>query len=271
MRDDASAAFLAGPKGEGAAPARLIDTTCAGQDLVATYTTAVQGWRLLGCDRTPIWKRNAKVWSHALIGADGAGNIAQITFFREGGEDVVMTRPEEGSNEMLLWRLYETTRFSHRRRRTELQSAIHRAHAILSTTMYHAPSHAGREAAAAAAPHLATLATDGRYPPPMAIKWKTKPLPESVAQQLQAKERQVALLLLKARRPMAQRSVVRRGRAVAGGSAAEHEQRCRGAEATCHESSHAAQRSIGARWSLAQVPQGGIPSGRLTLRVQSTC
>ena len=77
-RDDASAAFLAGPKGEGAAPARLIDTTCAGQDLVATYTTAVQGWRLLGCDRTPIWKRNAKVWSHALIGADGAGNILFI-------------------------------------------------------------------------------------------------------------------------------------------------------------------------------------------------
>ena len=57
-----------------------------------------------------------------------------------------------------------------------------------------------------------------------------------------ARDRQVALLLLEARRTMAQRSVVRRGRAVAGGSAAEHEQRCRGAEAS-HARSDRSDRS----------------------------
>lgn len=116
---------------------------------------------------------------HFEVHADGAGNIAEITFFRDDGEDVVMKRPAEDSNEMLLWRLYETTRFSFKARRTELQSAINRAHAILGAVSV--SSHAGREVAAAA-PHLAP---DGRYPPPKAIKWKTKPLPESVVQHLQ--------------------------------------------------------------------------------------
>jgi len=134
-----------------------------------------------GAEGAPLTANGHASGRHFEVNADGAGNITQITFFREGGEDVVMTRPAEDSDEMLLWRLYETTRFSFRRRRTELQSAINRAHSILSATMYNVPSHAGREAAAAA-PHLAP---DGRYPPPKAIKFKTKPLPESVVQQLQ--------------------------------------------------------------------------------------
>lgn len=130
-----------------------------------------------GAEGAPLTANGHASGRHFEVDADGVGNIAQITFFRDGGEDVVMTRPEEDSNEMLLWRLYETTRFSFRRRRTELQSVINRAHSVLAS---HASSHHGREGAAM--PHLAP---DGRYPPPKAIKWKTKPLPERVVKQLQ--------------------------------------------------------------------------------------
>ena len=111
------------------------------------------------------------------VDADEDGNIEQITFFVDGGEDVVMTRPEEGSNEMLLWRLYETTRFQFRRRRSELQSAISRAHSILAP---HLSSHQGRNGAAGprSAPEAPSAA-------PRAINWKSKPLPERVVQKLQ--------------------------------------------------------------------------------------
>ena len=42
------------------------------------YTTVVQGWRLLGCQRDPIWKRNGKIWSHAVLGADGQARLLLI-------------------------------------------------------------------------------------------------------------------------------------------------------------------------------------------------
>ena len=114
---------------------------------------------------------------HFDVDADGAGNVSRITFYRDDAPDVVMARPAEDSNDMLLWRLYETTRFQFRRRRTELQSAINRAHSALSAQV---TSHHGREHAAM--PHLAP---EGRYPPPKQIKWKTRPLPERVVEQLQ--------------------------------------------------------------------------------------
>jgi len=76
-RDDASAALLIGPTGEGPA-ARLVDTACTGRERVDAYSTVVQNWRLIGCDRVPIWKRNGKIWSHALLGADGQGRILFI-------------------------------------------------------------------------------------------------------------------------------------------------------------------------------------------------
>lgn len=114
---------------------------------------------------------------HFEVRADDAGNISEITFFRDDGEDVVMTRPEEDSNEMLLWRLYETTRFQFKVRRTELQSAINQAHSLLSA---HVTSHHRRHGAAAA-----RSAPEARSPPPREIQWKTKPLPERAVQQLQ--------------------------------------------------------------------------------------
>ena len=30
---------------------------------------------MIGCDRAPLWPRNDKVWSHAVIGEDAAGRI----------------------------------------------------------------------------------------------------------------------------------------------------------------------------------------------------
>jgi len=111
------------------------------------------------------------------VDADDAGNVSRITFLVDGGEDVVMQRPEEGSNEMLLWRLYETTRFQFRRRRTELQSAINRAHSILAS---HTSSHQGRNGAAAP-----RSAPEAPCPAPREINWKSKPLPARVVQKLQ--------------------------------------------------------------------------------------
>jgi hypothetical protein len=131
-----------------------------------------------GAEGAPLTTNGHASGRHFEVNADGAGNIAHITFFVDGGEDVVMTRPEEDSNEMLLWRLYETTRFQFRRRRTELQSAINRAHAILGAAG--ASSNQGRLGAA-----TPRLAPDGRYPAPTQVEWKTKPLPERVVQQLQ--------------------------------------------------------------------------------------
>ena len=119
---------------------------------------------------------------HFEVDADSAGNIAQITFFKQDGQDVVMQRPPEGSDDLLLWQLYETTRFQGKRKRNELQQAINQVHSAVASLV--SPNQL-REGASAPSATAAVLAVNGRYPPPQQIPWKSKPLPERVARVLQ--------------------------------------------------------------------------------------
>ena len=70
---DASSALVVTDAG-----ARLLDVTCDGRAALDGATAVVQSWRLLDCAGQPTWKEKPKIWSHALLGADGAGRLLFI-------------------------------------------------------------------------------------------------------------------------------------------------------------------------------------------------
>jgi len=110
------------------------------------------------------------------INEDTAGNVQQVTFFREEG-NVVMERPADGSDEMLMWQLFETTRFRGKKKRAMLQSAINKAHAALSPLVVAPNTNPGMA--------MATLAHAGEYPSVVPREFRTKSLSESVVKQLE--------------------------------------------------------------------------------------
>ena len=71
----ASAALVAEADGSAA---RVVDTSCTGTEGVLEAPILVQDWRLVGCDGKAVWKRNGKIWSHAVIGADRDGRLLFI-------------------------------------------------------------------------------------------------------------------------------------------------------------------------------------------------
>jgi hypothetical protein len=59
--------------------ARIVDLRCEDWSVLKkSYGSHIQGYRMIGCNRTPLWPRNDKVWSHAVIGQDSAGRILFI-------------------------------------------------------------------------------------------------------------------------------------------------------------------------------------------------
>lgn len=72
-RGDASSVLVA-KSGE----AKLLDTRCDGGRPSSEWTSYAQNWRLIDCARNPTWKRNAKIWSHAVVGMDGQGRLLFI-------------------------------------------------------------------------------------------------------------------------------------------------------------------------------------------------
>lgn len=59
-----------------AKPARLLDRDCDSFDaLEKTWGGLVQSIRMVSCKRKNVWSQQPKIWSHAAIGEDGAGNI----------------------------------------------------------------------------------------------------------------------------------------------------------------------------------------------------
>lgn len=58
--------------------ARLLDMTCDGGRPGEEWTSYAQNWRLLDCAQKPTWSRNAKIWSHAIVGMDGQGRLLFI-------------------------------------------------------------------------------------------------------------------------------------------------------------------------------------------------
>lgn len=72
-RKDGSSALVVTADG-----ARLLDVNCDGRAALNEATAVVQSWRLLDCAGNPTWKEKPKVWSHALLGADGDGRLLFI-------------------------------------------------------------------------------------------------------------------------------------------------------------------------------------------------
>ncbi len=63
-----------GPKDAADPPVRIIDRGCEEHEpLMKRYDTVVQSIRMLSCDGRNVWSQQARQWSHAVIGIDGAG------------------------------------------------------------------------------------------------------------------------------------------------------------------------------------------------------
>lgn len=74
--DNANSLLLAEPSDDASPSARLLDMHCDDHGaLRPSYGSLVQSYRLLSCGGHPAWKPSAKIWSHALVGADGEGRI----------------------------------------------------------------------------------------------------------------------------------------------------------------------------------------------------
>jgi murein DD-endopeptidase MepM/ murein hydrolase activator NlpD len=75
----AGSVLLAEPPSPKGPSARLLDLRCDDLDaLRPQYGSLVQSYRLLDCAAHPTWGENGKVWSHALLGADGDGRLLLI-------------------------------------------------------------------------------------------------------------------------------------------------------------------------------------------------
>jgi phosphodiester glycosidase len=62
------------PLRAGEPPLRIIDAACGEADaLFPAYGTLLQSIRMVSCDRKNVWAPDAKRWSAAAIGVDGAG------------------------------------------------------------------------------------------------------------------------------------------------------------------------------------------------------
>ena len=58
---------------------RILDASCGEIDAVSkAYGTLVQSLRMVSCDRKNVWASDAKRWSTAGIGVDGAGRVLFI-------------------------------------------------------------------------------------------------------------------------------------------------------------------------------------------------
>jgi Phosphodiester glycosidase len=67
------------PLRAGAAPLRILDATCNEVDPAAEgYGTLIQSIRMVSCDRKNVWAPDAKRWSTAAVGVDGAGRALFI-------------------------------------------------------------------------------------------------------------------------------------------------------------------------------------------------
>ncbi len=121
---------------------------------------------------------NAEAPSYQILD-DRDGNIAKITFHRDGCEPMVVQRPNaEDATLMAVWQLLEVQRRSARRRR-QLQTAINKAHAtllpFLSTSSSSPIIHYNRH----------SRGEKGAVLPSEPIPWLTKELPERVATKIQ--------------------------------------------------------------------------------------
>lgn len=73
------AVFLAEPSRKGLPSAQIADSTC--QDVPAlapAYATVAQNIRMIDCQRRNVWAQQARRWSTACVGADGAGRVLLI-------------------------------------------------------------------------------------------------------------------------------------------------------------------------------------------------
>lgn len=102
----------------------------------------------------------------------GDGTISRVIFYREGRDPVVQTRPNDDSDDVLLWNLLESSRRDGKRKRELQQTAINKCYALLGP---HALLHQGP--ASARGPNDGTGA-DTASPQP--IKWLAKKLPDRV-------------------------------------------------------------------------------------------
>jgi Phosphodiester glycosidase len=60
-------------------PVRILDATCGELDAFSpAYGTLIQSIRMVSCDRKNVWAPDAKRWSAAAIGLDGAGRALFI-------------------------------------------------------------------------------------------------------------------------------------------------------------------------------------------------
>ena len=77
MRYKAVLAF--DPLRPGISAVRILDAACGEVDAsLADYGTRIQSIRMVSCDRKNVWAPDAKRWSTAAIGIDGAGRVLFI-------------------------------------------------------------------------------------------------------------------------------------------------------------------------------------------------
>lgn len=102
---------------------------------------------------------------------DSDGNINSITFLRPNRQPVVMTPPDEDSDQRLFWDHFALTR-RHASRRRELLTAINKARDVLLGVT-------GGNARVRSASR-SNSARGSIVDPPKAIAWQTRPLPDEL-------------------------------------------------------------------------------------------
>jgi Phosphodiester glycosidase len=66
------------PTRPGLPPVSILDAACGDLDALPAYGTLIQSIRMVSCDRKNVWAADAKRWSAAAIGVDGAGRVLFI-------------------------------------------------------------------------------------------------------------------------------------------------------------------------------------------------
>ena len=67
------------PLRSGLAPVRILDVACGeAESFTPLYGTLVQSIRMVSCDRKNVWAPDARRWSAAALGVDGAGRVLLV-------------------------------------------------------------------------------------------------------------------------------------------------------------------------------------------------
>ena len=74
-----NAVLVFDPRDAGLPPVQLVDRTCGDLTAIAAgYAGAVQGIRMISCQRVNVWSQQPKQWSNAAVGVDDRGRLLFI-------------------------------------------------------------------------------------------------------------------------------------------------------------------------------------------------